>query len=94
MGLLFKPKEVGKGRKREQIKIIVLINSYRRHNRKFQRNSKKIQKIKKHHYGFTSSQNRNEMVEKERKQKLLFRSISTRPEIENFKKIAIKFRKL
>ena len=49
MGLLFKPKEVGKGRKREQIKIIVLINSYRRHNRKFQSNSKKIQKIKKHH---------------------------------------------
>ena len=29
-------------------------------NRKFQKNSKKIQKIKKYHYGFISSQNRLE----------------------------------
>ena len=35
-------------------------------NRKFQKNSKKIQKIKKYHYGFISSQNRLENAEKER----------------------------
>ena len=34
---------------------------------KFQKNSKKIQKIKKHIYGFISSQYRMEKVEKERK---------------------------
>ena len=39
-------------------------------------NSKKIQKIKKYHYGFISRQNRLEKAEKERKQKIivLFRS--------------------
>ena len=36
-------------------------------NREFQKNSKKIQKIKKHHYGFFSSQNRLGKAEKERK---------------------------
>ena len=36
-------------------------------NRKFQKNSKKIQKIKKYHYGFILSQNRLEKAEKERK---------------------------
>ena len=35
-------------------------------NRKFQQNSKKVQKIKKYHYGFLSSQNRLEKAEKER----------------------------
>ena len=45
--LLFKPKRVGKGREREKIKIIVSINSNSTHNREFQKNSKKIQKIKK-----------------------------------------------
>ena len=34
---------------------------------KFQKNSKKIQKIKKHHYGFISSQNWLEKAEKARK---------------------------
>ena len=34
---------------------------------KFQKNSKKIQKIKKYHYGFISSQNWLEKAEKERK---------------------------
>ena len=66
--LLFKPKRVGKGREREKIKIIVPINSYPTRNIEFQKNSKKIQKIKKkHHYGFVSSQNRLGMAEKERK---------------------------
>ena len=35
-------------------------------NRKFQKNSKKIQKIKKYQHGFISSQNRQENTEKER----------------------------
>ena len=34
-----------------------------------QKNSKKLQKIKKHHYGFFSSQNRIGQVENERKKK-------------------------
>ena len=36
-------------------------------NRKFEKNSKKNQKIKKHHHSFVSSQNRMEKAEKERK---------------------------
>ena len=43
----FKPKQVGKGREREQIKIIVPIRSYPTRNSEFQKNNKKIQKIKK-----------------------------------------------
>ena len=41
----FKPKQVGKGREREKIKIIVPLRSNPTRNRKFQRNSKKIKKI-------------------------------------------------
>ena len=41
--------------------------SYPTHNRNFQKNSKKIQKIKKYHYGFISVQNRFEEAEKNRK---------------------------
>ena len=40
--------------------------SYPTRNRKFQKNRKKIQKIKKYHYGFISSQNMLENAEKER----------------------------
>ena len=39
----------------------------RREKEIFQKNSKKIQKIKKYHYGFLSSQNRFKKVDKERK---------------------------
>ena len=53
-------------RKREKI-IIVPISSYRPRNREFQKNSNKIQKIKKHHYGFFSGQNRTGQAENERK---------------------------
>ena len=52
---------------REKIKIIGPFRSYTTRNRKFQKNSKKIQKFKKHHYGFISSQNKLENAEKERK---------------------------
>ena len=45
--------------------------SYPTCNRKFQKNSKKIQKIRKHHHSFFSSQNRMGMAEKERKKKIV-----------------------
>ena len=45
----------------------VPFRSYPTRNRKFQKNSEKIQKIEKYHYGFLSSQNRFEKAEKERK---------------------------
>ena len=41
-------------------------HSYPTRNRKFQKNSKKIQKVKKYHYGHISSQNRLDKAEKER----------------------------
>ena len=40
---------------------------YPSRNRKFQKNSKKIEKTKQYHYGFISSQNWLENAEKERK---------------------------
>ena len=65
--LHFKPKQVGKGRERENIKFIVTFRSNPTRNRKFQKNSNKIQKIKKYRYVFFSSQNRFEKDEKMRK---------------------------
>ena len=41
------------------------MSSYLKRNKKFQKHSKKIQKIEKHHYGFFSSQNKLGKVEKE-----------------------------
>ena len=55
-------------RKRENKNYrFVLFRSYPTRNRKFQKNSKKIQKVRKHHDGFFSSQNMVENAEKERK---------------------------
>ena len=48
-------------------KIIIPIISKRTRIREFQKNSKKIQKIKKHHCGFFSSQYRLGIALKERK---------------------------
>ena len=45
----------------------VPFSSYPTLNRKFQKNSKKIQKVNKYHYALISSQNRLEKDEKERK---------------------------
>ena len=55
-------------RKREnKKKKIVPTSSYSTRKRKFQKTSKKIQKIRKHYYGFFSSQNMLGKAEKERK---------------------------
>ena len=80
-------------RKREK-KTIVSINSYLIKDRKFKTNSKKIQKIKKHRYGFFSSQNGQGEAEKERKKN--YRSDQFLPDQEQKinKKIAKKFKKL
>ena len=43
------------------------MSSYPTRNREFQKNRKKIQNTKKHHYGFISGQNRLGKAEKERK---------------------------
>ena len=63
----FKPKLIREGWEREKIKIILLFHSYSRSDRKFQKNGKNIHKLKKYHCGFIFSQNRLEMVGKERK---------------------------
>ena len=57
----------------------VSFRSYPTRNRKFQKNSKKIEKTKQYHYGFISNQNWLENAEKERKQKLSFRSVPFLP---------------
>ena len=62
--LHFMQKQVGKGREREKIKIVVPFCSHPTQNTKFQKNSKKI---KKYNYGFISFDNRLENFEKERK---------------------------
>ena len=51
----------------EKIKIIATFRSFPTGKGKFQKNSKKIEKIEKNHYGFIPSQNRWENEEKERK---------------------------
>ena len=65
-------------------------------NRKFQKNSKKIQKTKQYHYGFISSQNWLEKCRERDKIKIFipFRSVPTLCVIENSKKIAKKLKKL
>ena len=45
------------------------MSSYPTRNRKFQKNTEKIQKIKNQHFGNFSSQNKQGMAEKERKKK-------------------------
>ena len=63
----FEAKIGWKGRGREKIKISVPFRTNSMCNRKFQKNRKKIQKIKKYHYGHISSENGLENAEKERK---------------------------
>ena len=64
------PAKIGwkKVRKRENKNYrSVPFRSYPTRYRNFQKTSKKIQKIKKYHYGFISIQNRLEEAEKNRK---------------------------
>ena len=68
--------------------------SYPTRNRKFQKNSKKIQKFRKYHHSFVSSQNRLGKAMKERKGNKSFRCVSSRPVIEHSIKIAKKLKKL
>ena len=63
----FQAKLGWKRMRQREIKIIVLFRSYPTRNKKFQKNRKKIQKIKKYHYGFISSHNRLEKDGKQRK---------------------------
>ena len=65
--LFLKPKQVvGEGREREKTKKIVLMDSYPTRNKKFQKNSIKILKFRKHNHSFFSSQNRQGKAKKER----------------------------
>ena len=62
----FQVKVGWKSPRKGQNKNFRSIRSYQTRNRKFQKNSKKIQKIKKYHYGFILIQNRLEKATKER----------------------------
>ena len=63
----FQAKIGWKGLERKKIKNIVSFRPYPTSNRKFQKNSKKIQKIKKYRYGIVLTKNRMENDETERK---------------------------
>ena len=56
-----------KGRERDKIIKIVEMCSLPTRNRKLNKNTKKIQKIRKHHHSFISSRNRMGKAEKETK---------------------------
>ena len=94
MWFLFKPKQERTGWEWEKKNILVPIHSNPSRNKEFQKNSKKIWKMKKHRYGFFSSQNGMRQAYNERKKIFSFWSIPTRPVIGNSKKIAKKFKKL
>ena len=81
-------------RKSEKKKFILSFRPYPSHNIKFQKNRKKIQKMKKYYYGIFSNQNGLGKAEKEIKQKLSFRFLITRSVIENSPKRAKKLKKL
>ena len=63
----FQAKIGRKKMRKRKIKIILPFHSYPRRERKFQKNGKKIKKIKKYQCGLIISQNRFEKVGKERK---------------------------
>ena len=63
----FQAKIGWKRMRKSKKKIIVPFRSYPTRNTNFEKNSKKIQKTKKYHYGFISIQNRLEEAEKNRK---------------------------
>ena len=63
----FQAKIGGERPRKRKIKTFFPFPSDRTGNRKFLKKIRKFKKIKKYHFGFLSSQNRFEMVEKERK---------------------------
>ena len=63
----FQAKIGWKRMRKSEIKIIVPFRSYPTRNTNFEKNSKKIQKIEKYHYGFISIQNRSEEARKNQK---------------------------
>ena len=63
----FKAEIVRKRMRKREIKITVPFRSYPTYDRKFQKNSKKIQKFKKCQYDDISSENKTEKFEKDRK---------------------------
>ena len=70
------------------------MSSYPTRNRKFQKNSKNIQKIRKHYYGFFSSQNMLGKAEKERKKKKIIPMISYLTCNREFQKNSKNFQKI
>ena len=62
--------------RRLKINKVVPMSTYPTRNRKFKKNRKKIQKIKKHHCGFFSSQNMLGKAEKERKEKIKIKIVA------------------
>ena len=86
-----------KGRDRLRMwekKILVLIHSNPTRNRESQKNSKKIQKIKKHQYGFFSSQNGTREAENVRKKKILVLIHSKPTRNREFQKNSKKIKKI
>ena len=63
----FQNKQVGKGREREKIKKNRSNEFLPDPEQRISKNSKTVPTIKKHHYGFFSSENRLGKAEKERK---------------------------
>ena len=64
---------------------IVMFRANLTRNGKFQKNRKKLKKLKEYHCGFISSQKTLKKVEKDGKQKLSFRFVPTRHVIEILK---------
>ena len=70
------------------------MSSYTTRNRKFQKNSRKIKKIRKHHHTFFSSQNRLEKIKKERKSKTIVHMCSYPLRNRKFQKNSKKIQKI
>ena len=87
---------IGKCREREKRKIVITFRSNPTHNRKFQKNSKKIQKIKKIPLCvvFKPKLVGQRREREKRKTVIPFCSVRTLRVIENSKKVAKKFKKL
>ena len=79
---------------RKKLSLWRTIHSNLFQNWGFQKNSKKFQKIKEHHYGFFSSQNGTGQAQNERKKNYRFDSFQPDPELGIKKKTTKKWKKL